>query len=57
MIGRNLMKFLIGTFILIWLSVLVVFCYSALVVDGKADRMEDDLFDQYLREQDEKEID
>lgn len=51
------MKILIGTFILIWLSVLVVFCYSALVVAGKADRMEDDLFDQYLREQDEKEID
>lgn len=44
------MKILIGTFILIWLSVLIVFCYSALVVAGKADRMEDDLLDQYLRE-------
>lgn len=45
------MKILVGTFILIWLLVLVVFCYSALVVAGKADRMEDDLFDQYLREE------
>ena len=45
------MKLLIGTAALIWLMVMTILCYSALVIAGKADRLEEDLLDQYLREE------
>lgn len=45
------MKLLIVTCVLIWLIVMIILCYSALVLAGKADRLEEDLLDQYLREE------
>lgn len=45
------MKLLIVTCVLIWLMVMVILCYSALVIAGKADRLEEDLLDQYLKEE------
>jgi len=45
------MKLLIGTAALIWLMVMIILCYSALVLAGKADGLEEDLLDEYFKEE------
>jgi len=45
------MKLLIGTFALIWLIVIFLIGYSALVIAGKVDGLEEDLLEEYFREE------
>ena len=49
------MEFLIATAVLVLMAVMVTFCYAALVVAGRADKLEDDLLEQYLKELDDDE--
>lgn len=45
------MKLLIGTAALIWLMVIILIGYSLLVIAGKTDGIDEDLLDEYFREE------
>ena len=45
------MKLLIGTAALIWLMVIILISYSLLVIAGKADELDEDLLEEYFREE------